>query len=392
MGQRNLIRVCHVITLLELGGAQQNTLYTCSKLDPARFDVYLLAGEGGYLDGEAVRLLGERACFLPELVREIRPWKDLSAYRSLRRELKRISPAIVHTHSSKAGILGRAAARAAGIRHIIHSIHGFPFHDEQAWPVRDAYLTAEKTAARWTEAFVAVSRRNIEKGIELGLFGSEKVRLIRSGIDIEYFASASAPPDLRRKVGVPEGVPLIGSISCLKPQKAPLDFVDVCRQVTNTAPDAHFLLIGDGEMRPQVEHRVREAGLSDRLHMLGWREDVAELLHLLDVFVLTSHWEGLPRAVIQARAAGIAVVATAVDGTVEAVTDGESGYLCRPGDCATMASRIISLLMNPDRCRQMGESGRNGLVEFDQRTMVRQQEELYLELVAGSPEQAGAGE
>lgn len=379
-----MIRVCHVITLLELGGAQQNTLYTCSKMDPSRFDVHLLTGRGGYLDGEAVRLLGGRARFLPELVREIRPGRDVGAYFSLRQAFRELRPAIVHTHSSKAGILGRAAARAERVPVIVHSIHGFPFNERQPWLVRHAYIGAERLAARWTRRFVAVSRRNAEEGIRRGLFSEDRVSVIRSGIDLAAFAAGEASPGKRAEWGIPEGAPLVGTVACLKPQKAPFDFVAVCVRVSEEVPDAHFLLVGDGAMRPRLERKVEEMGMGGRVHLAGWREDVPEIMRLLDVFVLTSRWEGLPRAVLQARATGVPVVATAVDGTVEAVEDGVCGYLYPPGEVAAMAARVIELLRNRDKRLLMGERGRSGLEEFDQDEMVKQQEELYLDLTRGT--------
>ncbi|MBI2841577.1 MAG: glycosyltransferase family 4 protein [Acidobacteria bacterium] len=375
-----MIRVCHVITLLELGGAQQNTIYTCSKLDSSRFDVTLIAGKGGYLDGDARRLLGGRVTFVPQLVREVRPARDLRAFLALTRLFRSRHPDIVHTHSSKAGILGRAAAWAAGVPAVVHSIHGFPFNDYQSWPVRRGYLLAEKLAAKWTDRFIAVSRRNAEQGVTLGIFDADSVRLIRSGFDIEAFAKAPRLAEKRREMGVPAGVPLVGTVACLKPQKAPLDFVDVCARVAHSKRDAHFIMVGDGELRAAVESRVRDAKLTDRFHLLGWREDVADILSQLSIFVLTSRWEGLPRAVLQARAASLPVVATAVDGTVEVIEDGINGYLCPAGDIPAMAARVTELLSDPARTRAMGGRAREGLHEFDQDGMVREQERLYDEL------------
>lgn len=378
-----MIRVCHVITLLELGGAQQNTIYTCSKLDSSRFDVTLIAGKGGYLDEEARRLLGARVIFVPQLVREIRPVGDVRAFLALTRLFRSRHPDIVHTHSSKAGVLGRAAARAAGITSVVHSVHGFPFNDYQSWPVRQGYLLAEKLAARWTDRFIAVSRRNAEQGVALGIFDADSVRMIRSGFDIEAFAHAPRLAEKRSEIGVPAGVPLVGTVACLKPQKAPLDFVDVCARVAHSKRDAHFIMVGDGVLRAAVESRVRAAKLTDRFHLLGWREDVAEILSQLSIFVLTSKWEGLPRAVLQARAARLPVVATAVDGTVEVIEDGVNGYLCPVGDIAALAARVTELLSDPVRTRAMGARAREGLHEFDQEGMVREQEKLYEELAMG---------
>ena len=376
-----MIRVCHVITLLELGGAQQNTLHTCTHLDPAQFDVSLIAGAGGYLDAEARSGMGARARFLRDLIREIRPLRDIKAYLALRRAFVELHPHIVHTHSSKAGILGRAAARRAGVPIVIHSIHGFPFNEFQLWPIRRAFIAAERIAAAWTDRFIAVSRRNIEQGVALRILAPNSVSLIRSGFDLAAFTPGPPPVRKRASLGLPEGTPVVGTISCLKAQKAPLDFVDLCARVAHAIPRTHFLLVGDGALRPEVERRVAASELGGRFHVLGWRDDVPDILRVLDVFVLTSLWEGLPRAVLQARATSVPVVATAVDGTSEVVEDGVNGYLCRPKDVEAMAGRVIELLREPDRARAMGGRGREGLQEFDQSRMVRMQEELYRELV-----------
>lgn len=385
-GGRARARVVHAITLLEWGGAQENTLTTVRGLSPDRFDRVLVAGRGGMLDPAAERIPGVRFRPVGSLVREIRPQDDLRAFLalvSIFREEKRLAGAgglVVHTHSSKAGILGRAAARRAGADVVIHSIHGFGFHDGQAAPVRRTFIALERVASRWTDAFIAVSEENIRQGVREGIFREDRCRLIRSGFETGRFLSGSREAG-RRLLGIPPGLPVVGTVAVFKPQKAPLDFVEVARRVAAQVPEARFVMVGDGELRPAVERAVEAASLGGRFHFPGWRAEVPDLLRAFDLFLLTSRWEGLPKVVPQALIAGVPVVATAVDGTREIVEDGRNGFLCPAGDVAGLADRVIRILS--------GSSGidpairRDRLLrEFDQDEMVRAQERLYAELLA----------
>jgi glycosyltransferase involved in cell wall biosynthesis len=379
--------VAHIITKLELGGAQQNTLFTVKHLDRARFRPVLITGEEGYLVPEALKLEGVEIILVPELVREIDLRRDLGVVHRLRRILRGIKagdgqPLIVHTHSSKAGIVGRWAARLAGADVIIHSIHGFGFHDEQHPLVRRVFIGLEKMTGHITHSFIGVSHANIRTGAELRIFPQDKATLIRSGIDLTQFGGASnRVAGKKKELGIDPSLPLITMIGCLKPQKAPVDFVTVAGKVLQERA-ATFALVGDGELRSQVEARVLSLGIGDRFRIFGWRNDVPDILAATDIFVLTSLWEGLPRAVPEAMAMGIPVVATRVDGTPEAVRDGINGYLLEVHDTAGIAKHVLYLLNNPEKAREMGLHGRNMVEEFDIRTMVHEQERLYERLLA----------
>jgi glycosyltransferase involved in cell wall biosynthesis len=380
-----VIRVCHVITQLELGGAQQNTLYTVSHLDPARFEPSLVAGPGGPLDGEAASL-GVPVHFVPRLRRPIAPLDDAAALCALRRLIRNVRPHIVHTHSSKAGILGRWAARLAGVRHIVHSIHGSGFHPGQGALARRTLVAAERLTGRLaTSAFVAVSRANLDAGVALGLFDPARVSLIRSGVRLADYH----PPAPGRGAGFP---PVVGMVACLKPQKAPLDFVAVAaRVVREMAPrEVRFALVGDGELRPEVEAAVRREGLSGRVRLEGWRRDVPELLRGFDVLLHTSRWEGLPRVFPEAMATGLPIVATRVDGAPEAIQDGLTGFLLDPGDVDGMARRVIELLRDEPLRRRLGEAARARVEPWDIDEMVRRQERLYEALMTQGPSRAVA--
>jgi len=386
-------RVCHVITRLDLGGAQENTLHTVRTLREP-FRPSLICGPGGLLDPEAERLAGGPVTFLRDLVRPIDPVRDLRALLALRRHFLLTRPQIVHTHSSKAGILGRAAAAAAGVPIVVHTVHGFGFHPEQSWAGRALGIGLERCVAPLTTHVVAVSRNNLDEGVRLGFIHPGRASVIRSGIRIDAFRAAAADRDaglaLRADLGIPAHAPLVGMVACLKPQKAPLDFVEVAARVAAARPDAAFLIAGDGELRLSVEEHARRRGLAGRLHLLGWRRDVPRVMAALDVVVLTSLWEGLPRVVPEAIAAGRPVVATAVDGTAEILRDGENGLVSPPHDCDGLAARVLRLLEEPGLGRRLTERASLLLKDFDIDQMVRAQEDLYHTLLRqdGPPLQA----
>ncbi|MBW2039775.1 MAG: glycosyltransferase family 4 protein [Deltaproteobacteria bacterium] len=380
------VKIVHIITKLELGGAQQNTLFTLGHLDRDLFRPYLITNNEGILVPEALALKGVRTFLLPELIREINPLMDLRALFKIKGILRKIkkgnsSPMIVHTHSSKAGIVGRWAARYAGADVIIHTIHGFGFHDYQPSPVRGFFIFLERLTAKITDTFIVVSRANMEKGVDLGIFPPQKAVLIRSGIELEEFIGVRVKTEEKKgELGVDPDLPLITMIGCLKPQKAPLDYVEVAHLLLQER-EATFIMVGDGVLRGRVERRVQELGLGKRFKLLGWRRDIPEILAATDIFVLTSLWEGLPRVLPQAMTMGIPIVATRVDGTPEAVVHGVNGFLAEPRDIKGVTRRVVYLLDHPKEAKDLGERGREMVEEFNIWSMLREQEQLYRRLL-----------
>jgi len=373
-----MIRVCHVITELALGGAQQNTLYTVAHLDRRRFDPVLLAGRGGLLDGEA-RASGAPVIFVDALRRDVAPLRDAAALIALWRHFRRLRPAIVHTHSSKAGILGRWAARLAGVPLIVHTIHGYGFHPGQSRLARGAWVMLERITGRvCTSAFIAVSRANLIEGMALGILTKERASLIHSGIRLADFEA--------RPARAPGEAPVtVGMVACLKPQKAPLDFVRAAAKVARLCgrERVRFVLLGDGVLRLRVEEAIRSEGMTDLIALPGWCRDVPGAMREFDVLLHTSRWEGLPRVFPEAMATGLPIVATDVDGAPEAVEDGATGYLLPAGDVEGLARRTAELVMDPGLRRAMGERARARVSAWDIDDMVRRQERLYEGLVAG---------
>ena len=206
---------------------------------------------------------------------------------------------------------------------------------------------------------------------------------MRSGIDIGSFRGEGLDRAAKRgSLGVAPGRKVVGMVACFKRQKNPVDFVRLARAVLSERDDVEFVLAGDGELRPQVEGAVRNFGLEGKVHLLGWRRDIAEIIPALDILVLTSLWEGLPRVFPQAMAAGRPVVAYGVDGAAEAVKNGVSGFLVDPGDYRTAARKVVTLLGDPAAADRMGREGRERAAPFDADLMVRQQEDLYRRLLS----------
>jgi glycosyltransferase involved in cell wall biosynthesis len=376
------LRVAHIITQLELGGAQRNTLYTVTHLHHDRFAPLLITGENGILDDEA-RHSGVPVVFVRSLVRTIRPWKDVQALIALYRILRHLRPHIVHTHSSKAGILGRLAAYLAGVPVIVHTFHGFGFTPDQNPILRRALIQVEKWSARLSTHLIFVSAENRQQARQLGIGLAERSSLIRSGIIFQTPASSSS---VRQELRIPETAWVVTSVGNFKPQKNPMDLAKIGLTVLVKDPEVHFLLVGDGSLRSAVEAYVREHKQADHVYFLGWRHDIPDILAASDTFLLTSRWEGLPRALVEAFWSRLPAVAYAVDGIRELLEDGINGFSIPPGEVALAAERILWLKAHTSQAKQMGAHGRARVrEEFDIDLMVRQQEELYEHLYGQVP-------
>ena len=375
------IRVAHVITLLELGGAQQNTLYTVGHLDRQVYEPHLITGKGGMLDEEALQL-GVPVHFCTSLVREIQPFADIRAFRQLKNMFRELQPQIVHTHSSKAGVLGRLAAKAAGVPHIVHTYHGFGFHRFQNPLLFRLYLAAERAACKRTEHLIFVSEGNRRWAEELHITNGCSSSLIRSGVEVSRYLHSVKNNLAFKEFGIPQDAKIVGMIACLKPQKDPLTFVDAANLVMQKIPDVYFLLIGDGELRDQVNRRA--AGLKDPSRFIapGWRRDTDQLLANMDLLVLTSLWEGLPRVIPEATLSGIPVIASNIEGNQEVIHEGKNGALAQPENSQDFAEKIIHAL---EKKWKVDRSIRDSVEkEFSIDEMVRQQEILYQKLASTS--------
>ena len=338
------LKVVHVITLLDLGGAQQNTLHTVRSLDSTRFEAILVCGEGGTLDAEVRREAGLMTLFFHSLVREISPLRDLRALLELRGFFASERPDIVHTHSSKAGILGRLAAAMTGVPVIVHTYHGFGFHDRQNAVVKTLYVLLERLCALVTTRLIFVSHANQGYAVRHRIRGAARGIVIRSGIRLRDFPAKVDAVALKTSAGIGMHRPVVVSIGNLKPQKNVGDFLTAAALVAERVPEAHFVFLGGGPQRRQLEAKAFALGLEGRFHFLGWRRDGAQWLAAADVFALTSLWEGLPRSLVEAMKTGLHSVCYATDGVEDILRDGDNGFLVERGDSAAFAERLVRLL------------------------------------------------
>ncbi len=372
--------ICHIITKLELGGAQEVALHVVSHLDPTKYRAVLISGPGGLLTEEAQRLPHVEVTIVPALGRTIHPFADLVAFIQLTKLLRRVRPSIVHTHSSKAGILGRWAAWFADVPVIVHTIHGYGITPVQPRWLRHLLLMVERITGWITTQWIAVSQADIEKGRAWRLFRNN-VLLVRPGIDPRPFQEGLVSTDrerLRRELGAEPGTRLIGTVACLKPQKAPEDFIEVAKLVTQSLPNIRFVLVGDGELRATIESMIVRHHLHDCVHLTGWRRDIPSVMHAFDVFLLTSHWEGLPRVLLEARVVGLPIVATNVGGADEVVVGEAIGELCQAGDINGLANTLIRILSSPVKPSEARRADPSLLPrEFHISETVLQYERLY---------------
>ncbi|MBK8014352.1 MAG: glycosyltransferase family 4 protein [Deltaproteobacteria bacterium] len=385
-----MITVIHVITKLELGGAQENTLYTCGHLDRTQFTVALAYGPGGHLDEEANQLPCTTTMPVPHLVRELSPANDARCLMSLVKRFRATqrthcaqghdpSHVIVHTHSSKAGILGRVAARVAQVPHVVHTIHGFGFFSGQH-PIKHAFFVeAERAVGRSTDAFICVSKANLAEARARRIIGpSQEVRVIRSGMPLSLYRGLDERRSgARTRLGIEPDHEVILFIGNFKPQKDPLTLIQAMHHVAARRPHTTLLMAGDGELRPAVETEIRRLGLEPHVRLLGWREDVPELLAAADVVALSSLFEGLPRSAIQAIAAGRPFVGTRVDGTTEIIRHGKNGFLVEPRAPAKLGNALIEALVQ----RPVDPDDAQRIQAWDADKMVEAQADLYRDLV-----------
>jgi glycosyltransferase involved in cell wall biosynthesis len=380
------IKVLHLITLLEFGGAQGNTIHTVENLDPHFFETHLWAGKGAYWDTDVLKSLGGsgRLRFFRSLVRELNPLLDFLALVTLFRAIKRLQPTILHTHSSKAGILGRLAGRLAGVPILVHTFHGFGFNDRQKPWTRRLFVSLERWIAPWTTKLIFVSESNIETAKRTKIGRESQYELIRSGVPLNKLratALTTDPSALREELGISAESTLVTTIGAFKPQKNLDDFLLFAKQVRSLVPTTTFLIIGDGALRPALQRKTKELDLEKHVLMPGWRRDVPEILSISDVFVLTSLWEGLPRALVEAMALGVPPVCYRTDG-INDLLEGNEKLLVNQGDIGDMTQKVVELFKNREQRAMISDLVRKKITTaFDIDVMVDQQHRLYLQLI-----------
>jgi glycosyltransferase involved in cell wall biosynthesis len=378
------LRVAHVITRLCKGGAQENTFHTVRLADRSRFEVDLISGPTGGSEGsieEKVREAGIEVIREPDLVRAISPRQDWRAYRNLTALFRERRYDIVHTHTSKAGFVGRLAAARTQVPIVAHTPHGHVFHSYFSNPVTRVFVWCERYAARKTDRLIALTERGIEDHLSQGVGTPGQWDHVFSGIDLAPFdAAIRRRAAIRQELGYSPGDFVVGGVGRLEPVKGFTYLVKAARNILESLPHAHILLAGDGALADAL--RGEASGFGERFRFLGLREDVPELMTALDVFVLPSVNEGMGRVLLESGAAGVPAVATAVGGVPDIVQDEVTGVLVPPRDPKAIARAVVSFSRDPGRRARMGEAARAMVVPaYGLEKMVERIEALYEALI-----------
>ena len=379
------IRVLLMITGLAAGGATNVVLDIASHFNKhPDFDIQILTGPIPTGRTDVTHLAYEQGIatrVIPSLINHINPIVNVKAVADIRRVLVQGRYDIVHTHSSVAGMVGRLAAFTAGVPVNIHHVHGWGLRENMSRWTRMLYLNLERLCARFTDRMIVVSKPDIKKGLAHGIGREDKFTLIYNGIDLEKFRQ-SADHQMRSELGLDPDCKLVGMIGRLDEQKNPLDFIRAAAIVAKSYSRVQFLVVGDGSLRSECERSINDLNLKKRLFLLGYRNDVARILSILAVTAMSSLWEGLPIAFLEAMSAGKPIVANDVDGASDVVINGETGFLVPPHQASKMADRILYLLNNEKLCNQMGHAAQQRSRYFSKQRMVGQIESLYKEMVA----------
>ena len=384
-------KALHIITRMILGGAQENTLYTVEGLDRAEgWETLLVTGPAIGPEGELVNRAvrnGVRVEIVDAMRREINPVRDAASYLALKRIITREKPEIVHTHSSKAGILGRAAAKACGVPVVVHTIHGLPFHPYQNRLVNRLYVALERWAGGMSDSIVTVCDAMAEKAAAAGVAPREKFRTIYSGMEVDTFLDAKKHRrGVREELGIPPDVPVVGKVARLFHLKGHKYLINAMPRVLAQFPETRFLFVGDGILRESLTVRARELGVLDKIVFAGLVEPsrVPAMVGAMDLLVHCSLREGLARVLPQALLAGVPVISYDIDGAGEVVRPGETGWLVEPESVDELAEAMVVALSGPEETARTALRGRE-LCErmFKVGTMVDEIVSLYGELLEG---------
>ena len=375
-----MTRVLHIITRLDVGGSTENTLISATRMPRTEFSSSLISGPT--LDppprlAETLRTAGVPWFEAPCLVRSIGPAKDLRALWQLFRLVRKLRPDIVHTHSSKAGFVGRLAAKLAGAPHILYTPHGHVFQGYFSPQVTRGFIAMERLAARWTDRIITLTDAEADQHLAQGIGRREQFVTIPSGIDLDGVILAT-PRRLAARGTI------VGTVARLAPVKGHRYLLDAAPAILGRCPEVRFVLVGDGETRPDLEAQARGLGLTDRITFAGFRGDVPAVIAGMDLFVLPSLNEGMGRVLVMAMALGKPIVATRVGGVPELLGDDEAGILVPPGDPAALAGAVTSVLCDPSLAAALGEAGRRRATRYGAEAMLSLLAKVYREVMEGA--------
>ena len=388
MEQKHTYKILRIIARLNIGGPALHCIILNSELDPRRYVSLLVTGIESPYEGNMYELAQYKKVepiVIYALGREIFFKEDFRALIRLIRLINRERPDIVHTHTAKAGTLGRIAAKLTGVPIVIHTFHGHVFHSYFGFFRTKFFLWLERLLAKFTDVIITVSEQQREEIIKYKIAEPEKIIAIPLGLDLKPFINSDTDPnEVRREFSVPEETKLVGIVARLVPIKNHVCFLEAARLVLARYDNIRFMIVGDGELRSTLEHKARDLGIEDRVIFMGFQNNLQKIYAGLDIIALSSYNEGLPVALIEAMAAGKPVISTDVGGVVDLILDGDNGLLVPSNDPKSLAEATLYLLEHPERRKMMGVAGRKKVYpHFDKKRLVRDIDNLYENLLAG---------
>jgi len=389
------IKVIHVITRFDKGGAAENTFLTVKGLDKERYEAILIRGLSyesnmGTSETRAVESCledagrnGVRILTIPELVRRIYPLSDLRAFLKLIRIFREERPHIVHTHTSKAGLLGRWAARLAGVPVIVHTPHGHVFWGYfNEWKTK-LYIFLERLTATITDRIITLTAQEKKDHLRYHIAHENKFTVIHSGVDLNRFSNVQANgTEMKDKLGIPEQTFVVGTVGRLTAIKGQKYLIEAAKKMLAKQPETVFVFLGDGELMDELKMLATNLGIKDKVRFLGWRPDVAEVMSTFDVFVLPSLNEGMGKVLVEAMALGKPIIASNIGGITDLVIHEENGFLVPHADADAIARSIKSLYCHPAKRKEMGGNGKRKALEYNSYSMSEMIDQLYIELLA----------
>ena len=369
------IRILRIITRLNIGGPSIQAIKLSRRLDSAGFHTTLVHGQLGPDEGDMQTLLsteGLNTISMPTLRRKVDPLNDIRTFWQLLRLLRNLRPALVHTHMAKAGAIGRQAAIVYNTlwarnhpAKLVHTYHGHVLEGYFSAPKTALFLAAEKLLARRTDTLIAVSaqvRQELLKEYRIGR--EDRFQIVPLGLDLAALEAIdnTARRDARKQLGIPEEAKVIVWVGRLTPIKQPEVFLDAAKLIKLRHPQAIFLVVGDGELRSEVESKARALKMTNDIRFLGWRGDLPTIYAASNLSLLTSRNEGTPVAIIEAMASGLPSVSPNVGGVRDVITDPSVGTIVEEGSPESLAATACALLDSPDLCREIGESARSSAV------------------------------
>jgi glycosyltransferase involved in cell wall biosynthesis len=385
------VRVLRLFSRLNVGGPSIHVIVLTSGLVSRGYETRLLVGSEGVREGNLFDFAAQHGVECERVAglgREIRPLADLGALWRVYRVMRGFRPHIVHTHTAKAGFIGRVAARLAGVPIVVHTFHGHVLRGYFGRAKTAFYRFLERGLARGSNVLVAVSDAVKNDLVELEVAPAAKIRVIRLGLPLEELAGSLPSGGLRREANIPSTATVVGIVGRLAPIKDLPCFLEAAALVHRSHPDVHFAIVGDGEQRADLEARTQVLGLAQHVHFFGWRRDMAAVYGDIDIAVNCSRNEGTPVSLIEALSAGRPVVATAVGGTPDVLRNGEFGTLVPPADSAALAQAIQGALHDPG-LREKAEAGRRHVLAAHSTTrLLGDIDHLYRELLAAEAAKA----